>query len=167
LFHNRRQNVKKKLVPRVRQLTVVAACAYLAACGGGGGDGGGGSEGRFQAISFKYPGGNTLLNGPTALSATATSGLPVSFRSGTPTTCTVADKQVTLLAAGDCLVIASQPGGVGSDGTVWAAADDTSQVFVVLKHAQRPLVPVGIVLRGATPVSATLSDKTDGSAARR
>jgi hypothetical protein len=56
--------VKKKLVPRVRQLTVVAACAYLAACGGGGGDGGGGSEGRFQAISFKYPGGNTLLNGP-------------------------------------------------------------------------------------------------------
>lgn len=154
----------KQLIPQARKLTVVAAaCAFLAACGGGGGgESGGGAEGRFQAISFKYPGGNTLLNGPTALSATATSGLPVSFRTGTPTTCTVADKQVTLLAAGDCLVIASQPGGVGSDGTKWAAADDTSQVFVVLKHAQRPVVPVGIVVRGAAPVSITLSDKTDG-----
>jgi len=154
--------VTKKLVPHARKLTVIAACTFLASCGGGGGGGGGGSEGRFQAISFKYPGGNTLLNGPTTLSATATSGLPVSFRTGTPTTCTVADNQVTLVAAGECLVIASQPGGAGSDGTKWAAADDTSQLFVVLKHAQRPVVPVGILLRGAAPVSVALSAKTDG-----
>jgi hypothetical protein len=153
----------KKSIPHAHKLTAVAACAFLAACGGGGGgDGGGGSEGRFQAISFSYPGGNTLLNGPTTLSATATSGLPVSFRTGTPTTCTVADNQVTLVAAGECLVIASQSGGVGSDGTKWAAADDTSQLFVVLKHEQRPVVPVGLVLRAAAPVSLTLSDKTDG-----
>jgi len=143
-------------------MTVIAACAFLASCGGGGGGGeGGGAEGRFQAISFKYPGGNTLLNGPTTLSATATSGLPVTFRTGTPTTCTVADNLVTLVTAGECLVIASQPGGASSDGTKWAAADDTSQLFVVLKHAQRPVVPVGVLLRGATPVNVTLSDKTD------
>lgn len=151
----------KKLIPQARKLTVVAACAFLAACGGGeGGGGGGAAEGRFQAISFKYPGGNTLLNGPTTLSATATSGLPVSFRSGTPATCTVADNQVTLVAAGECQVIASQPGGAGTDGTRWAAADDTSQLFNVLKHAQRPVTPLGVVLRAAS-ASVTLSGKTD------
>lgn len=149
----------KKWIPHARKLTVIAACAFLASCGGGGGGGGGGSEGRFQAISFSYPGGNTLFNGPTTLSATATSGLPVTFRSGTPTTCTVADKEVTLVAAGECQVIASQPGGAGSDGTKWAAADDASQLFVVLKAPQRPVVPQGIVLRAAT-ATFTLSDKT-------
>ena len=86
--------MKKKLVPQVRKLTVLAACTLLAACGGGGG--GAASEGRLQVIEFKYPGGNTLLNGPTTLTATATSGMPVTFRSGTPATCTVAENQLTL-----------------------------------------------------------------------
>ena len=149
------------LVPQARKLTVIAACALLAACGGGGGGESEGSEGRYQAISFKYPGGKSLSDGPTTLSATATSGLPVAFRSATPTVCTVAGDQVTLLTAKDCLIVASQPGGVGSDGTKWAAADDTSQLFVVLKRAQRPVVPVSILLRTAS-ASVTLSDKTDG-----
>ncbi|WP_157275776.1 hypothetical protein [Pelomonas sp. Root1444] len=151
--------MKTKLVASAGKLTVIAACAFLAACGGGGGGDGGGSTGRFQVINFKYPGGNTLFNGPTALSAAATSGLPVSFRSGTPATCTVADKEVTLVAAGECQVIASQPGGTGPDGTVWAAADDSSQLFVVLKAPQRPMTPLSIVLRAAT-ASFTLPDKT-------
>jgi hypothetical protein len=152
--------VTKKMIPQTRKLTVVAACAFLAACGGGGG-GGGGSEGRFQVINFKYPGGNTLLNGPTTLTATATSGLPVSFRSGTTTTCTVADNKVTLLAAGECLVIASQPGGAGSDGTKWAAADDTSQLFNVLKHAQvLAFTPPDYVL-STTTKSISLSATSD------
>src|SRR6185295_12097439 len=91
----------------VRLTLVAAACGLmLAACGGGGG--GGGSEGRLQVISFKYPGGNTLLNGPTILSATSTSGLPVTFESGTPATCTVSGNEATLKAAGECLIIAHQ-----------------------------------------------------------
>lgn len=151
----------KKLIPQAHKLSALAACAFLASCGGGGGgDGSGGSEGRYQAISFKYPGGVSLSDGPTTLSATATSGLPVSFRSASPTVCTVEGDQVTLLAAKDCLIIASQPGGASADGTVWAAADETSQLFVVLKRAQRPLVPVSIFMRTAT-ASVTLSDKTD------
>lgn len=147
-----------KLVPHTRKLSLLAACALLAACGGGG-SGGGGAEGRLQVIEFKYPGGNTLLNGPTVLSATASSGLEVSFRSGTPATCTVSGKQLTLVSAGECLVIASQPGGTGSDGLKWAAADDTSQLFNVLKHAQVvAFTPPDYVLSAATtsvPLSAT------------
>jgi len=151
--------VTKKLVPQARKLTVIAACAFLASCGGGGGGEGGGAEGRFQAISFKYPGGSALFSAPTTLSATATSGLPVTFRTGTPTTCTVAGSLVTLVAAGECQIISSQPGGTSADGTVWAAADDASQLFVVLKAAQRPMTPLSIVMRAAT-ASVTLPDKT-------
>lgn len=153
----------KKVIPHARKMTVVAACAFLAACGGGGDSGGGGgSEGRFQVITFKYPGGgNALLNPATTLSATATSGLPISFRTGTPTTCTVADDKLTLVAAGECLVIASQPGGAGSDGTKWAAADDTSQLFNVLKHAQVvDFTPPDYVLSAATK-SVALSATSD------
>lgn len=142
--------MKQKLVPHARKLTLLAVSAMLAACGGGGG-GDGGSEGRLQVINFKYPGGNTLLNGPTVLSATATSGLEVSYRTGTPTTCTVSGNQLSLVAAGECLVIASQAGGAGADGVKWASADDVSQLFNVLKKAQTPAgMPVGAVLLAAS-----------------
>lgn len=152
--------MKQKVFRQGRQLTLLAACAMLVACGGGGGSEGG-AEGRLQVIDFKYPGGNTLLNGPTMLTATATSGLSVSFRTGTPATCTVAGNQLTLVAAGECLVIASQGGGSGTDGVKWAAADDVSQLFNVLKKAQEvTFTPPDYVLSTATksvPLSATSS----------
>lgn len=147
------------------RLTVVAlSCAALmAACSGGGG-GGGGSEGQLQVINFKYPGGATLLSGDVTLSATATSGLPVTFSSSTPSTCTVSGDQLTLVSAGECLVVAHQSGGAGADGVKWAAADDTSQLFNVLKHAQLPVVPVGVVLR-ASSENFALSATTDAGIA--
>lgn len=124
-------------IEQASRLTLVAASCVLllSACGGGGG-GGNGGEGRLQVIDFQYPGGNTLLNGPTTLQATATSGLPVEFSTGTPQTCTVSGDQLTLVGAGECLVYAHQAGGQGADGTQWAAAADVSQLFNVLKHAQ-------------------------------
>lgn len=152
----------RQVTPPFRVSTAVLACsALLAACGGGGGDSG--SEGRLQVISFNYPGGSTLQSAVT-LTATATSGLPVTFRSGTPSTCTVSGDQLTLVAAGECLVVASQPGGVGTDGVQWAAADETSQLFNVLKLTQEPVVPVGVVLR-ASNESVTLSPTTTGGLA--
>ena len=120
----------------------------------------GGSEGRLQVINFKYPGGSTLLSEPVTLSATASSGLPVSFRSATPSTCTVSGDQLTLVAKGECLVIASQAGGAGADGAQWAAADETSQLFNVLGHGQSIVPPVGVVLRAST-ASVTLPATTD------
>jgi hypothetical protein len=157
--------VTQKKIRHGVEMTLLAACALLAACGGGGSGSGGGSEGRLQVINFKYPGGNTLLNGPTVLSATATSGLEVSYRTGTPTTCTVSGNQLTLVAAGECLVIASQAGGAGSDGVKWAAADDVSQLFNVLKKAQEiTFTPPDYVLSSATQ-SITLSATADSGQA--
>lgn len=143
-----------------RLVLVAAACSFLlAACGGGGG-GDSGAEGRLQVISFNYPGGGTLQSAPVTLTATSSSGLPVSFRSGTPSTCTVSGDQLTLVAAGECLVVASQSGGTSADGVKWAAADDMSQLFNVLKLTQEPVLPVGVVLRASSD-TVTLSANTD------
>ncbi|MBL8215914.1 MAG: VCBS repeat-containing protein [Bryobacterales bacterium] len=49
-------------------------------------------------------------DGPFTVSATATSGLPVSFTSNSPTICTVTGSTVTLLAVGTCSITAAQPG---------------------------------------------------------
>lgn len=148
----------RRLTPtrRASMMAAWACSTLLAACGGGGDSG---SEGRLQVIEFKYPGGSTLQSS-VKLEATASSGLPVAFRSGTPSTCTVSGDQLTLVGAGECLVVASQPGGVGSDGVKWAAADDTSQLFNVLKLAQAPVLPLGVVVR-ASSQTLTLSATTD------
>ena len=147
----------RQVTPPFRVSTAVLACsALLAACGGGGDSG---SEGRLQVISFNYPGGSTLQSAVT-LTATATSGLPVTFRSGTPSTCTVSGDELTLVAAGECLVVASQAGGVGTDGVKWAAADETSQLFNVLKFTQAPVLPIGVFSR-ASSETVTLSATTD------
>jgi len=61
-----------------------------------------------------------------ALVATASSGLPVSFASTTPTVCSVTGATAKLLAAGTCTIIASQAGN-GS----YAAATPVTQSFTV------------------------------------
>lgn len=153
----------QKVFWRGRALTLMATCAMLAACGGGG-DTEGGSGGRLQVIEFAYPGGAMLLDGPVTLHAVASSGLPVSFEATTPTICTVSGDQLTLVSAGECRVVARQEGGTTPDGVLWAAADETSQLFNVLKRSQLPVLPVGIVLR-ASSENFTLSATTDAGLA--
>jgi len=126
--------VRQTLKPGRLTLVSMACAALLAACGGGSDSGNG--EGRLQVVEFSYPGGGTLLAASRTLSATASSGLPVSFRSETPTYCTVSGDQVTLVAAGECRVVASQEGGTTADGSKWARADEISHLFIVLKHPQ-------------------------------
>jgi hypothetical protein len=135
---------------RTWQSALIASCFSLVACGGGG-DEGDSSGGLYQSITFDYPGGVQLASGPATLKATANSGLPVSFSSQTPSTCTVSGDQLTVLSAGECLLVASQPGGTSSDGRLWAPADDASQLFVVLKHPQMvTFTPPDYVLSAAT-----------------
>jgi hypothetical protein len=142
--------VSDQIFRRTWQSALIASCFSLSACGGGGEEGGG-SGGRYQSISFDYPGGVTLAAGPAKLKATSDSGLPVSFRSETPATCTVSGDQLTLVSAGECLVVASQPGGASPDGQQWAPADDTSQLFNVLKHPQLvTFTPPDYVLSAST-----------------
>ena len=131
-------DVTDRLFRRTWQSALIASCFSLAACGGGGDSG---SGGLLQTISFDYPGGHTLKSAPVELKATASSGLPVAFRSGSPDICTVSGTQLTLVKVGECLVYANQPGGKSEDGRQWAAADETNQLFTVLKHPQAVTLP--------------------------
>ena len=64
---------------------------------------------KAQTVSFPQPPTQHLLTN-TTLSATATSGLTVSFSSLTPAVCTVAGTTLTPVSVGTCTVTASQPG---------------------------------------------------------
>jgi hypothetical protein len=68
-----------------------------------------GGERTSQSINFGQPPGVTIGQ-VVSLSASATSGLEVSFRSVTPSVCTVSGATVTTAAAGSCAVVASQAG---------------------------------------------------------
>src|SRR5207245_37896 len=57
----------------------------------------------LQTIAFSQPPA-AQVGAPVTLSASATSGLPVSFGSGTPLVCTVSGSAVTTLAPGTCTV---------------------------------------------------------------
>jgi CSLREA domain-containing protein len=91
-----------------------------------------------QAISFAALPNRTLGDPPLSLSATASSGLPVAFSSGTPAACTVSGTTVTLLSAGTCTIIASQDGNGGFN-----AAADVTQSFLIANNA--PPAPNAIV----------------------
>ena len=115
------------------QLTAVGlACAALAAGCGGSGGGSGSEGGMAQSVSFPFPGGETVAIPPTVatitLKATASSGLPITYVSNTPDTCTVSGPTLSLLKAGECSVNANQAGGEG-----YAPASQR-QLFVIPKR---------------------------------
>ncbi len=88
-----------------------------------------------QTITFG-PLSNLLLNGssPPALSATATSGLPVAFTSNSPLVCTVFKVYITLLTAGTCSITASQGGNAD-----YVAAPPVTQKFTVFAAEVQPV----------------------------
>ncbi len=92
-----------------------------------------------QTISFGGLGGKDYGDAPFGVSATASSGLAVTFGSTTPAVCSVSGSNVTILHAGTCTVQASQAG----NGT-WLPATPVSQGFMVAK----------------LPISVTAADKT-------
>ncbi len=65
---------------------------------------------QSQTITFGPLGNQTLGSSPPPLSATATSGLTVSFTSNSPSICTVSGVNISLLTVGTCSITASQPG---------------------------------------------------------
>jgi len=80
-----------------------------------------------QTISFTPPT-SGVVGGSATLSATASSGLPVSFSSGSLSICTVAGNTVSFIAAGPCTVNADQAGDASFNpapqvsGTITVAA---------------------------------------------
>jgi streptogramin lyase len=83
---------------------------------------------NFPVIAAQTAG--TMLN----LSATATSGLVVSFSSTTPATCTVAGSMASLIASGTCTIQASQGGN-----NQYSAAANVSQSFMVNAQSQQTI----------------------------
>jgi len=79
-----------------------------------------------QTISFGALSNASLSDSPLTLSATASSGLSVTFFSDTGATCSVSGSTLTLLQTGTCTIRAEQPG----DGD-WAAAPSVSQSFTI------------------------------------
>jgi C1A family cysteine protease len=109
--------------------------------------------GTSQTISFgAAPSVN--VGGTGTVSATASSGLAVSFSSLTPSACSVSGGTVTGLASGTCTVAADQAGNAN-----YLAAPQATQSFTVNKNSQTisfgaaPTVNVG----GTGTVSATAS----------
>jgi hypothetical protein len=88
-----------------------------------------------QTITFTPPTG-TKVGEPVTLSASASSGLPVSFASGTPAVCTVSGSTATPVAAGTCAITASQSGNAS-----YAPARAVTQSFQV--NPPGPVHPTG------------------------
>jgi predicted extracellular nuclease len=79
-----------------------------------------------QTISFAPLPSKPLGSAPFTITATATSGLPVTFVSQSLGVCTVSGATVTLLTVGTCVIDATQPGN-----GVYAAATTVTQSFSV------------------------------------
>jgi len=89
-----------------------------------------------QFIHFGQLSSERLSQSPVTVSANASSGLPVSFTTSTPTVCSstgVNGATIKLLQAGTCTVVASQSGG-GS----FNPASPVSQSFTVLTNFTPP-----------------------------
>ena len=114
-----------------------------------------------QAISFGALSNQSLGAAPFMVSATATSGLPVSFASTTASVCTVSGASVTLVAVGVCTIQATQAGN-----TKYAHAVSVNQSFQVTQSSQTiafgtlsnrmfgtPLFTIGATATSGLPVS--------------
>ncbi len=79
-----------------------------------------------QTITFAALGNHSVDEAPFALSASASSGLPVVFLTYTPAACTVSVSTLTLLAIGVCSVGADQSGDID-----YGTAPEVVQTFLV------------------------------------
>lgn len=84
-----------------------------------------------QTLTFANPGDRTLETLQFSVTASSDAGLPVSFASTTPTTCSVAGNTVTLLSAGSCTLAADQPGNAA-----YKPASRVTQSFQVALASQ-------------------------------
>jgi hypothetical protein len=108
-----------------------------------------------QTISFGALSSAAMGAAPT-VSATATSGLTVSFNSQTTPVCTISGTTVTLVSVGTCIIQATQLGNSN-----WAAAAQVSQGFSVTSGSQtitfgalpNTALSTGSLIVGATSTS--------------
>jgi len=109
----------------------------------------------LQTIAFGPLNNVTMGTPPFSVTATASSGLPVTFTSTTTSVCSVAGSTVTILAVGTCTITASQAG----NGTFPAAASVTQNFNVTAAWQIINFPALNNVALGAPPltVNATAS----------
>ncbi len=108
-----------------------------------------------QTLSFSSePPTNARVGGSYTVSADATSGLPVFYRSATPAVCTVLASTVNFVGAGECVVAANQPG----NGNYNAAPEITQRTTVAASTDGTALSVSGAgTYGGAGTLTATLT----------
>lgn len=155
-------NITHPTHPSRPMLLATSLTLLLSACGGGGG--GAEVEARPQTLSVSASPSTALaVNGSVTLAATASSGLPATYRSTTPETCSVESETgvVTAKAAGACRIVVAQSG----NETYAPAASQTIALTVTPDPHQ--LIHFGdaptLMLGGAATILATA---TSGLAVR-
>ncbi len=110
-----------------------------------------------QTISFN-PQGDVLLDAsPVTALAYATSGLVVSFSTSTPGVCSAAGSTITLLSAGVCTLVASQPGNAD-----WLPAPNASESFNVGLSGLAPVKDASVT-RSVTEVTMSWASASDAT----
>ncbi|MCB0098189.1 MAG: hypothetical protein KDE46_20800, partial [Caldilineaceae bacterium] len=107
-----------------------------------------------QTITFEPLLDKSLDESPFALTATATSNLPVSFNSATPNICAVSGNSVTLMAEGVCIIEAIQEG----DATYNPAPIETRSFSVRGNTGPNPGTPTATPIPTGTPQPPTGND---------
>jgi hypothetical protein len=116
----------------------------------------------LQTISFtSVPSGSASVGGATySASATASSGLPVSFTSDSPSVCSILLSTVSFVSAGTCTIRGTQTGNSN-----FQAATPVTQSFTVAKGTQTisfiSTVPAAAQV-GGTPLYVPVASSTSG-----
>lgn len=93
-----------------------------------------------QTITFPTLADKELTDPDFSLGATASSTLPVSYTSNSPSICTVSGSTVSIVASGTCSITAAQAGGT-TGGNTYIAATSVTRTFLV-KTAQTITFPI-------------------------
>jgi Bacterial Ig-like domain (group 3)/NHL repeat len=125
-----------------------------------------------QTITFGALANQTLGAAPFAVSASASSGLPVSFASTTPSVCTVSGATVSVIAIGTCSIQATQAGNAGvTAATAVSQSFMVSQVVTVSQvsassssiNAGSPVTLTSLVNTGGHAPTGTVSFTSNGT----
>lgn len=140
-----------------KTMTGLAAVAsmLLGGCGGGGGDG---PAIKAYPQSILFGAAPSLpMTGTATVVATASTGLPISYSSSTPTVCSVNSQTglVTNMTVGSCIIAADQSGN-----SEFAPAPQVTQSLVVVYNPAQSIsfgTAAALILYGTASVSATAS----------
>jgi mono/diheme cytochrome c family protein len=102
------------------------------------------ATGATQTLTFSSPGNQMVDSTAPALTASASSGLAVSFASATPSVCTVTGITLTLRLPGTCTIAANQAG----DATYAAAATVSHSFYVIATNAASGKVAYNQLING-------------------